>query len=101
MTIDDVVKATELITPEVLAEFDMTAPLSESWSMFAISVIIQLPSFENGQIEKNNEAYKWKLDAHEINLLLTAWINGKQYYEIAEGLNCQVDNAVALVMLWN
>lgn len=40
MTIDDVVKSTELITPEVLAEFDMTAPLSESWNMFAISVII-------------------------------------------------------------
>lgn len=98
MTIDDVVKATELITPEVLAEFDMTIPLSESWSMFAISVIMQLPSFENGQIEKNNEAYKRELDAHEINLLLTAWINGKQYYEIAEDLNCQVDNAVDLVM---
>lgn len=98
MTIDDVVKATELITPEDLAEIDMTAPLSESWSMFAISVIIQLPSFENGQIEKNNEDNKRELDAHEINLLLIAWINGKQYYEIAEDLNCQVDNAVDLVM---
>lgn len=98
MTIDDVVKATELITPEVLAEIDMTAPLSESWSKFAISVIVQLPSFKNEQIEKNNEAIKRELDAHEINLLLTAWINGKQYYEIAEDLNCQVDNAVDLVM---
>lgn len=29
---------------------------------------------------------------------MTAWINGKQYYEIAEDLNCQVDNAVDLVM---
>ena len=66
--------------------------------MFAISVIIELPSFENGQIEKNNEDNKRELDAHEINLLLIAWINGKQYYEIAEDLNCQVDNAVDLVM---
>ena len=98
MTIDDVVKATELITPEALADIDLTAPLSEAWSTFAISVIMQLPSFENGQIEKNNEASKRELDAQEIKLLLTAWINGKQYYEIAKDLNCQVDHAVDLVM---
>ena len=98
MTIDDVVKATELITPEALADIDLTAPLSEAWSTFAISVIMQLPSFENGRIAKNNEASERELDAQEIKLLLTSWINGKQYYEIAEGLNCQVDNAVDLVM---
>lgn len=98
MTIDDVVKATELITPETLADIDLTAPLSEAWSTFAISVIMQLPSFENGRIAKNNEASERELDAQEIKLLLTAWINGKQYYEIAEDLNCQVDNAVDLVM---
>ena len=98
MTIDDVVKATELITPEALADIDLTAPLSEAWSTFAISVIMQLPSFENGRIAKNNEASERELDAQEIKLLLTSWINGKQYYEIAEDLNCQVDNAVDLVM---
>ena len=98
MTIDDVVKAIELITPEALADIDLTAPLSEAWSTFAISVIMQLPSFENGRIAKNNEASERELDAQEIKLLLTAWINGKQYYEIAEDLNCQVDNAVDLVM---
>ena len=29
---------------------------------------------------------------------MMTWINGKQYYEIAKDLNCQVDNAVDLVM---
>lgn len=98
MTVDDVVKAAELITPEILANIDLTAPLSEPWSAFAISVIMQLPSFENGRITKNDEASERELDAQEIKLLLIAWINGKQYYEIAEDLNCQVDNAVDLVM---
>ena len=59
---------------------------------------MQLPSFENGRITKNDEASERELDAQEIKLLLIAWINGKQYYEIAEDLNCQVDNAVDLVM---
>lgn len=98
MTIDDVVKATELITPEALADIDLTAPLLEPWITFAITVIIQLPSFQNGRIAKNNEASERELDTQEIKLLLTEWINGKQYYEIAEGLNCTVDNAVDLVM---
>jgi replicative superfamily II helicase len=96
MTVDNIVKATELITTDSLAAIDLTTPLSESWIDFAIATILQFPNFENGEIGENQE--KRKLNNVEIKSLLSTWINGKQYYEIAEKLNCNVDNAIDLVM---
>lgn len=98
MTVDDVLKSSSLITRETLSAFDLANPLSEPWMTFAISVIIQLPSFQNSRIAKHDEDDERELSAHEIQQLLTDWINGKQYYEIAGDLDCDVDRAVDLVM---
>ena len=57
-----------------------------------------MPSYKNGVIVRFDEDTLRELEDFEIKTLLTSWINGAQYWEIAESMECDVDNAIELVM---
>lgn len=97
MTIKDIVTAERIINKEEIQTIDFQNPMSDSCIRYMLSVITNMPSFRNCEISQNNQEYR-EISIEETIRLISLWVNGKQYYEIAKELHCEVDNAVELVI---
>lgn len=97
MTIKDIVTAESIIKNETIQTIDFQNTNSEIWIKYMISVITHMPSFKNSVIQKDGQKYR-ELSNEEIIQLISLWIGGKQYHEIAKELLCEVDNAIDLVI---
>lgn len=98
LSIDDIDFVEKVVTPDSISAIDIEHPLNDSWLGFAIRTIQQMPSYKNGQILRFDEDTLRELQDFEIKNLLKAWIDGAQYWEIAESMECDVGNAIELVM---
>lgn len=98
LSINDIEFVEKSVTTESLSAIDIKNPLSDSWLDYAIGIIRQMPSYKNGVIVRFDEEPPRELEDFEIKTLLTSWINGAQYWEIAESMECDVNNAIELVM---
>ena len=98
MSIDDIEFVESVVTTDLMAKVDIEHPFNDSWLDFAVCTIQQMPSFKNGRIARVDKDSLRELQGSEIKSLVRAWINGAQYWEIAESMECDVDNAIELVM---
>lgn len=96
MTINDIVTAEEIINKAEIQTIDFQNSDSEIWFKYMISVITRMPSFKNTKIRQDGQEFR-ELSEEEIIQLLSLWVGGKQYHEIATELHCEVDNAIDLV----
>jgi len=96
MTIDDIAMADKIIRKEEIQTIDLQSPMDENCIKYMISVITRIPSFKNTEIKQDGQEPR-KLSTEEIIQLISLWVGGKQYHEIAKELHCEVDNAIELV----
>lgn len=97
-SIDDIAIVEGFVTCDSLQGIDLDNPLSDSWLDFVIKTVSALPSFKNGQILCHDEESIRPLNEDELKQLITLWLTGSQYHEIATALNCDVEITIDLVM---
>ena len=98
LSIEDLEVVEKIVNTEVLTNIDIEHPLSDSWTDFAINLVMSMPGFINVDIQTADDENPHKLNSHEIKDLMNNWINGAQYWELASAMKCDVDNAIELVM---
>ena len=96
MTIKDIVKAEKIINKEEIKKIDFQNTDNGIWINYMIAIITRMPSFKNTIIRQDGQEYR-ELSEEEIIQLISLWVGGKQYHEIATELHCEVDNAIDLV----
>lgn len=98
LSIDDIAIVEKKITLEALDDIEIYNPLSSSWLDFVVEAVSAMPSFQHGRIQCHDEKEYRDLNEVELKKLISIWVSGSQYYEIATELDCEVENAIELVM---
>lgn len=98
LSIDDITIIEELVTHDTMMDIDIANPISESWTNFAIKIIMSMPSLKNGEIKCHDGKEKRVLREEEVKQLLLLWLTGSQYHEIALKMNYEVENAIGIVL---
>lgn len=98
LSIDDIAIVEKEVTLESLEGIEIDNPVSDSWLDFVVKTVSAMPSFKRGIIQCHDDEAVRSINDPELKKLITLWMSGSKYYEIATALDCEVENAIELVM---
>ena len=96
LTVKDILKIDEIFDKTGVVLLEIENPKSPKWINWVVTCVTSMPSYKYSQI-KFNEGEKRNITFSELKTVLICWMEGKQYYEIADRMACGVDEIFTVI----
>lgn len=97
LTAKDIIVVDRLISKDNLVVCDCNNPTSVEWISFILSIVNSMPSYRSPQIKPNTRERQRNIRLDEQITILSGWIMGKQYYEMANCIDCNIDSILDVI----